>query len=193
MPDFLKKSISSINIRILLICLFVLVTGITAGIFFGGLLPDNDILHLIPLLENQASTSGPVNLPAALINLAYLLLICFAGFTLYGFPLSLFLLLIRGFATGFCDCLLLYSINTGELLNFIISFLLPQLLLCTVYLIATAYAVSHALSAISSKGASIAGRNSALNSKRDFSDDIFNFFIFYGALTVAVFLLSLFV
>ena len=138
MLDLLK---TSLNTRILILCLFILITGLSAGIFFGGIVPDQEKVHLITLLQNSTAHL----LPTILINLTALLLIALAGFTVYGFPLALILLWFRSFSVGFCDCLLLYSISSGSITGFIFSFMLPQLLICTVYLLAAAASTGYAL------------------------------------------------
>lgn len=141
MPDILK---TTLNTRSLLICLSVLITGISAGVFFGGIAPAADILNLTPLMQESKSQF----FPSLLINLSFLLLILLAGFTVYGFPLVFIILFSRSFAVGFCDCLLLYSLDPGSILSFIFSFLLPQMLLCGVYLICSVVSAGYALSQI---------------------------------------------
>ena len=138
----LNTFFSKLNIRVLLLCLFILVTGISSGIFFAGLLPPADKSALISTLANADTSPFSLRL---LTNLCLLLLIGFAGFTVYGFPLALFLLFFRGFSTGFCDCLLLYNINTDGVFSFLFSFLLPQLCLCAAYWAVSAFSTSYAL------------------------------------------------
>lgn len=143
MYDILK---TSLTLKTLLICLFVLIMGISAGIFFGSIIPGSEMTYMVSLLQNSTVQI----IPNILINLAVLTLIGIAGFTIYGFPLALIILLFRSFAVGFCDYLLLYSIDSGGILNFVFSFLLPQLLLCTLYLITTTISTGYALSHLNS-------------------------------------------
>ncbi len=135
-----------LNIKLLLPCLFILVSGVSAGIFCGSILPAEEMNYFISLLRDHLTTSGPHFLPSAITNLLFLLLIFLSGYSIYGFPLALLLLFIRTFSTGFCDCLLLYSIDQSGILQFIFSFLLPQLILCTVYFAVTVFSISLALS-----------------------------------------------
>ena len=132
---------SAVSTRILLLCLFLLVTGLSAGMFFGGILPSSEKVQISLLLQHYETQF----LPSLLANALSLLLIGLAGFTVYGFPLALILLWSRGFSVGFCDCLLLSDTGSGNAAGFIFTFLLPQLLLCTVYLLATAVSTGYAL------------------------------------------------
>ena len=140
MFNTLKKSINS---QILIICLFIFITGISAGIFFGAILPGTDKTHLLSVISSHAKSP---TIAALLTNLILLSLICLAGFSVYGFPLSLILMMSRGFAFGFCDYLLLYSRHPGDLPGFLFSFLLPQLILSLIYMTASAAATGYAVS-----------------------------------------------
>ena len=138
MPDLLK---TTLNTRSLVLCLIILVAGLSAGIFFAGIVPDQEKVYLVTLLQNSSARI----LPVLLTNTAALLLIGLAGFTVYGFPVALIFLWFRGFSVGFCDCLLLYNISSGSIAGFIFSFLLPQILLCSVYLLAVTVSTGYAL------------------------------------------------
>lgn len=131
---------TTVNIRVLALCLFILIMGLSAGIFFGGIIPDADKIHLAGFM--QKTDAQPF--PTLLINLIALMLMGLAGFTVYGSPLALLILFSRSFAVGFCDCLLLYSNDSDNIAGFIFSFLLPQLMLCAVYLAAATISVSYA-------------------------------------------------
>ena len=143
MLDLLK---TIVTIRALLICLFILLMGISSGVFFGGIIPISEKLHLSSML--QISTLKPI--PILLTNMAAILLISLAGFTVYGFPLALIALWFRSFSVGLCDCLLLYNHDSGSTGSFIASFLLPQMFLCTIYLFVTAASTGYALQQLSS-------------------------------------------
>ena len=132
---------SAVSTRILLLCLFILVTGLSAGMFFGGILPSSEKVQISMHLQNPEANF----LPTLLTNALSLLLIGLAGFTVYGFPLALILLWSRGFSVGFCDCLLLAGTDSGDAAGFIFTFLMPQLILCTVYLLAAAISTGYAL------------------------------------------------
>lgn len=143
----INKFKSYISTHTLILCLIILITGLSAGIFFAGIVPNQERVHLITLLQNATSHM----LPAILVNLTALLMIGLAGFSVYGFPLALILLWFRSFSVGLCDCLLLYSIGSDDIAGFIFSFLLPQLMLCTVYLLAAAACTGYSLFYMQSK------------------------------------------
>ena len=132
---------SAISTSVLMLCLFILVTGLSAGIFFGGIMPAPEKAQMAAILQDIDAKL----LPSLIINALSLLMIGLAGFTVYGFPLALILLLYRSFSVGFCDCLLLYSAGSDNPAGFVFTFLLPQLLLCTVYMLATAVSTGYAL------------------------------------------------
>lgn len=131
-----------LNIRCILLLLLILIMGISAGIFFGDIIPVPEKQHFTALLQNHT----PFTFSAVLINLTFLLLIIAAGFTVYGFPLVIIIIFSHSFALGFCDCLLLYKLEPSGIPDFIFSFLFPQLILCGVYLIFSAFSISYALS-----------------------------------------------
>ena len=136
-----------VNTNCLLLCLLILIMGISAGIFFSIIIPSSEKMYLISFLNNSA-----VNFPHVLFtNIAVLLLILFAGFTIYGFPLALLMLFSRSFAVGFCDCLLLYNMDSGSIPEFVFTFLLPQLILCFIYFAASGLSISYALSRLQNK------------------------------------------
>ena len=138
MQDLLR---TTVTIRTLLICLFILLAGLSSGVFFGGIIPVSEKLHLASMI--QISTLKL--LPLLLTNTAVILFIILAGFTVYGFPLALIALWFRSFSVGLCDCLLLYNQDSGSTWSFIVSFLLPQLFLCGIYLLITAASTGYAL------------------------------------------------
>lgn len=131
-----------ITTRILLICLFILVSGISAGLFFASILPSSEASHLISYLS-EATDSTVIS--QLFTNLTLLFLIVLAGFSVYGFPLAIILLWSRGFSVGFCDYLQLYNIEDNSIAGFIFSFLLPQLMICTIYLLAAAISTGYAM------------------------------------------------
>jgi hypothetical protein len=139
MTDHFKQPL---NNRCMLLLLLILIMGISTGIFFGDIIPVPDKQHFTALLQNCT----PFNFSAVLINLSFLLLIITAGFTVYGFPLVIIILFSHSFAVGFCDCLLLYKLEPSGIPDFIFSFFLPQLILCGVYFIFSAFSISYALS-----------------------------------------------
>ena len=145
MLDILKTTLNS---RTMPVCLFILITGISAGIFFGGMVPVSEKLHLIALMQNSEAHF----FPTVFMHIAAVVLIILAGFTVYGFPLASFILFFRSFSVGFCDCLLLYNLAPGDIPGFIFSFMLPQLLICVIYLIAFAASIRYALSHLRSSG-----------------------------------------
>lgn len=141
------NTLRTININCLLPCLLILIMGISSGIFSGGIIPSSEKLYLISLLDSSTAQWFPV----ILINMTSLALILFAGFTIYGFPLALLILFSRCFAVGFCDCLLLYNIDSESASGFILSFLLPQLLICTAHLLAATVATGYAMHHLQNK------------------------------------------
>lgn len=122
------------NHKILLLCLFILLAGMSAGSFFGSAMENQDKLYLSEFLTNHMN--GPLFL-TFLINVCGLLLIIFAGITVYGFPFALLLLLSRGFATGFCISLLIY---TGAFLSICL-----HILLCLCFMFAAVFSTCYAL------------------------------------------------
>ena len=138
MSDILK----TITTQILLLCIFILVSGISAGLFFAGILPSSESSQLISFLSDAADSTVVSQL---FTNMILLSLIALAGFSVYGFPMALIFLWSRGFSIGFCDYLQLYSIEDNSIAGFIFSFLLPQLLICTIYLLAAASSTGYAL------------------------------------------------
>ena len=149
-----KITLPLISIKLFLLTLFTLVTGLAAGMFLGSLLPGADRMYLFSLL--QSSNSG--FLPMLVTNLMVLGLISFSGFSVYGFPMALLLLFTRAFSTGFCDSLLIYNVDNSGLLPFIFTFMLPQILLCIIYLAVTAASVSYALTHLQNKNAPVTVR-----------------------------------
>lgn len=126
--------------RALLISLCCLVAGISAGIFFGEIIPSSEQMQLASIVENTTQQFSST----LIINLLTILLLFLAGFTVYGFPLALIILFSRGFATGFCDSLLLYKMSSSSIASFFFAFLLPQLLICTIFFFVTAISINYA-------------------------------------------------
>ena len=130
MSDILK---TLLNRRILLICLFVLTSGISAGLFLSGLMPTAEKLHLASLIQACSAHY----LYALISNIIYISLIAVAGITLYGFPLALLLLFARAFAAGFTGLFLIHTNN--------ITMLLSQIMLCLIFTLITTASVTYAL------------------------------------------------
>ena len=130
MSDILKKLL---NTRILIICLFVLTSGISAGLFLSGLMPAAEKLHLVSFIQECYSHY----LSALILNITYLCLISIAGITIYGFPLALLLLFTRSFSAGFAGPFLIHTNQVPTLLS--------QILLCLIFTFITTFSVTYAL------------------------------------------------
>ena len=130
MSDILK---TLLNRRILLICLFVLTSGISAGLSLSGLMPTAEKLHLASLIQ----TCSAHYLYALISNIIYISLIAVAGITLYGFPLAILLLFARAFSAGFTGLFLIHTNN--------ITMLLSQIMLCLIFTLITTASVTYAM------------------------------------------------
>lgn len=180
--------------RILLICFFIMLAGLSAGAFFAAAIENSDKLYLAEVLINHLTNeniSGTVNaqtsaVPAVtsiLANSFSLLLIGFAGLSVYGFPFALVILLFRSFASGFCGSLLAGSISTIGTLKFITAFLVPNTMLCLCFLTAAAVSTCYAVPRLH--------RGFSAPSSSHHAAEKAAFFLWFGILAVSTAVISL--
>lgn len=150
MIQALKNSFSLNNTRLLFLCIFVFISGTSAGSFFGSALDITDKQILSKMLISHTDPSAAAMIPMLLVNTAFLLLIYFSGITFYASPFALFLLFSKSFSTGFCGLLMASEINSIGIFKFLQAYLLPNFILSIVYLLAAVSAISYSLPAVRS-------------------------------------------
>lgn len=141
--DFFSKISDHTNKKILFLCLFIMITGLSSGIFFTSMIPASDRGALSGFLQ-EAIASHDLSIPSVIIyNLLLLALIFFCGLSVYGFPLAALLFFCRSMLPGICIPL----VTSAPAADFL-PFLLFNMILLLVYLAATAACISYGSSRI---------------------------------------------
>lgn len=141
---YLKTIISdTINKKVLLICVFIMLAGLSSGMFFISMVPETDRLHLTELLQETITSRSLNILPAIIYNLLLLGLIFFCGLSVYGFPLAALLFFCRAMFLGVC-----IPLAAGAPLTAFLPFICSNLLLMIIYLAATTACISYGSSHI---------------------------------------------
>lgn len=133
--NYLLKNISD-DYRVPAVCLFIALAGVSSGVFFKELLPDGDELFLAEILERTLLSECHPLLPAVLVNTVIMAVIFLAGISVYGFPAASVVLFLRSFSTGLCTSIVLSCAGRLSLKTLIAGYLVPNILLLSVFLIA---------------------------------------------------------
>jgi len=138
--DLISKLSGIADKKILLTCFFIMLAGLSSGIFFISMLPGTDKILLAGLLQDAIKTHSLNILPAVIYNLMLFALIFLCGLSVYGFPLAALLFFCRAMFLGVCIPLV-----SGAPFSDFMPFLFFNLLLLLLYLAATAACVSYGL------------------------------------------------
>ncbi len=127
------------------LCLAIIITGISAGIFSAAIIPRGDKTMLFSLLQFHFASNSTAIIPYLLTNGLLLGIIVLACFSIYGFPLALAVLICRSFSCGFCGFILLDNIEKAGFMSFTFRFFLPNLFFLSIYLAASIAGTTYAL------------------------------------------------
>lgn len=143
--------------KVLLICAFFFLTGISTGIFLELTMAFDEKTSLAGYLKQYLYMEGSnVDYPNPFFssltsNLLLLLIIFLAGLSALGFPAALAAITYQGMALGFCTGLIIETLKDKGMLMILTSLVPQNLILIPAFILAAAAAVNYGLYSLRSR------------------------------------------